>query len=98
VPFPYENVVLKVVGEALGFIGEGIINNAQVFGYSIYIRKGYQLTAPNLAHELVHVLQIERASLELVITQHFADLVKYGYESSPLEVEAFKAEEKYQYR
>lgn len=98
VPFPYENVVLKVVGEALGFIGEGIINNAQVFGYSIYIRKGYQLTAPNLAHELVHVLQIERASLELVITQHFADLVKYGYENSPLEVEAFKAEEKYQYR
>lgn len=98
VPFPYENVVLKVVGEALGFIGEGIVNNAQVFGYSIYIRKGYQLTTPNLAHELIHVLQIERSSLEQVITQHFADLVEYGYENSPLEVEAFKAEEKYQYR
>jgi len=98
VPFPYENLVLKVVGEALGFIGEGIINNAQVFGYSIYIRNGYQLTTPNLAHELVHVLQIERSSLKQVITQHFADLVQYGYENSPLEVEAFKAEEKYQYR
>jgi hypothetical protein len=96
VPFPYENLMLKVVGEALGFIGDGIINNAQVFGYSIYIRKGYQLTTPNLAHELVHVLQIERSSLEQVITQHFADLVKYGYDDSPLEVEAFKAEEKYQ--
>lgn len=96
VPFPHENLVLKVVGEALGFIGEGIINNAQVFGYSIYIRKGYQLTPPNLAHELVHVLQIERSSLEAVITQHFADLVTHGYENSPLEVEAFKAEEKYQ--
>lgn len=96
VPFPYENVVLKVVGEALGFIGEGIINNAQVFGYSIYIRKGYQLTTPNLAHELVHVLQIERSSLAKVVTQHFADLVKYGYENSPLEVEALRAEEKYQ--
>ena len=98
VPFPYENVVLKVVGEALGFIGEGIINNAQVFGYSIYIRKGYQLTTPNLAHELVHVLQIERSSLAQVVTQHFADLVKYGYENSPLEVEAFKAEKNYQHR
>ena len=38
--FLMKNLVLKVVGEALGFIGDGIINNAQVFGYSIYIRKG----------------------------------------------------------
>jgi hypothetical protein len=98
VPFPYENLMLKVVGEALGFIGEGIINNAQVFGYSIYVRKGYELTTPNLAHELVHVLQIERTSIEQVITQHFSDLVTYGYDDSPLEVEAFKAEEKYQNR
>lgn len=98
VPFPYENVVLRVVGEALGFIGEGIVNNAQVFGYSIYVRKGYLLTTPSLAHELVHVLQIERSSLEQVITQHFADLIKYGYENSPLEVEAFQANEKYRYR
>lgn len=95
VPFPRENAVLNAVGEALGFIGEGIINNAQVFGYTIYVRKGYPLTTPNLAHELVHVLQIERSSLEQVISQHFADLVAYGYDDSPLEVEAFKANERY---
>jgi hypothetical protein len=98
VPFPRENPVLNAVGEALGFIGEGIINNAQVFGYSIYVRKGYSLTTPNLAHELVHVLQIERSNLEQVITQHFADLVTYGYDDSPLEVEAFKANERYRDR
>lgn len=98
VPFPNENIVLKTVGEALGFIGDGIINNAQVFGYSIYIRKGYQLTTPSIAHELVHVLQIERSGLEQVITQHFVDLAKYGYENSPLEVEAFKANEKFRDR
>jgi len=95
VPFPYENLILKTVGEALGFIGEGIINNAQVFGYSIYVRKGYEMTTPRLAHELVHVLQIERANLEQVITQHFSDLANYGYENSPLEAEAFQANEKY---
>lgn len=95
VPFPYENLLLKTVGEAVGFIGEGIINNAQVFGYAIYVRKGYQLTTPKLAHELVHVLQIERTSLQQVITQHFSDLVTYGYDNSPLEVEAFQANEKY---
>jgi len=95
VPFPYENLALKTLGEALGFIGEGIVNNAQVFGYSIYVRKGYDLNRPKLAHELVHVLQIERSSLDKVITQHFSDLAAYGYEKSPLEVEAFEANKSY---
>ena len=95
VPFPHENFALKVLGEALGFIGEGIVNNAQVFGYSIYIRTGYELNRPRLAHELVHVLQIERSDLETIISQHFSDLAKYGYENAPLEVEAFKANQKY---
>ncbi|KXX71151.1 hypothetical protein [Flammeovirga sp. SJP92] len=95
VPFPRENFALKTLGEALGFIGEGIINNAQAFGYSIYIRNGYELTRPKLAHELVHVLQVERSSLEIIITQYFSDLEKYGYDNAPLEVEAYKANKKY---
>ncbi|MEP1382383.1 MAG: hypothetical protein ABJK64_01175 [Paraglaciecola sp.] len=95
VPFPYDNFALKTLGEALGFIGEGIINNAQVFGYSIYVRNGYELNRPKLAHELVHVLQIERASLDHIITQHFSDLAEYGYDNAPLEVEAFKANKEY---
>ena len=95
VPFPYDNLLLKTVGEAVGFIGEGIVNNAQVFGYSIYVREDYPLTTPRLAHELVHVLQIERSSLQQVITQHFSDLATYGYDNAPLEVEAYQANEKY---
>lgn len=95
VPYPYENFALKILGEALGFVGEGIINNAQVFGYSIYVRNGYELNRPKLAHELVHVLQIERASLDQVITQHFSDIAEYGYSKAPLEVEAFKANKEY---
>ena len=77
VPYPYENYVLKVFGEAVGLVGEGIINNAQVFGYSIYTRKDFELNRPKLAHELVHVLQIERASLDSVVTQHFFDMAEY---------------------
>ncbi|MBU2978793.1 hypothetical protein [Alteromonas sp. C1M14] len=95
VPFPYENFALKTLGEALGFIGEGIINNAQVFGYSIYVRNGYELNRPKLAHELVHVLQIERTSLDYIIIKHFSDLAEYGYDKAPLEVEAFKANKEY---
>jgi len=95
VPFPRENWLLKQVGEAFGFIGDGVVNNAQVFGYSIYVRQGYALTTANLAHELVHVRQIEQSSLDRIITQHFSDLVQYGYENSPLEVEAFAVEATY---
>ncbi|HAW93211.1 MULTISPECIES: hypothetical protein [unclassified Arsukibacterium] len=95
IPFPYENFALKTLGEALGFIGEGITNNAQVFGYSIYVRNGYELNRPKLAHELVHVLQIERTSLDHIITKHFSDLAEYGYDKAPLEVEAFKANKDY---
>ncbi|GEA11111.1 hypothetical protein [Alteromonas sp. KUL49] len=95
VPFPYENTVLKIFGEAVGLIGEGIVNNAQVFGYSIYVRNGFELDKPKLAHELVHVLQIERSTLDQVVTQHFFDMAEYGYDNAPLEVEAFGANKKY---
>ena len=95
VPFPYENFALKFFGEAVGIVGEGIINNAQAFGYSIYARKGFELNRPKLAHELVHVLQIERASLDKVVTQHFSDMAEYGYDKAPLEVEAYEANKKF---
>ena len=95
VPYPYENLALKAMGESLGFIGENIINNAQTFGYSIYVRKGFELNRPLMAHELVHVLQIERASFGEHAVQHVTDLSKYGYKNAPLEVEAYKANKKY---
>ncbi|KZN30522.1 hypothetical protein N480_06075 [Pseudoalteromonas luteoviolacea S2607] len=95
VPFPYENFALKTLGEALGFIGEGIVNNAQVFGYTIYVRNGFDLNKPKFAHELVHVLQMERMGMHNVVTQHFSNLAEYGYNSAPLEVEAFEANKKY---
>jgi len=48
-----------------------------------------------MAHELVHVLQIERASFSEIVVQHISDLSKYSYENTPLEAEAFKANKKY---
>ncbi|WP_233520593.1 hypothetical protein [Flocculibacter collagenilyticus] len=95
VPYPHKNVALKFIGEAVGLVGEGIINNAQVCGYSIYSRKDFVLNRPKLAHELVHVLQIERSGLDNVVTQHFSDMAKYGYDKAPSEVEASEANKKY---
>ncbi len=56
-----------------------------------YPYENFALNRPKLAHELVHVLQIERASLDEVVTQHFFDMAEYGYDKAPLEVEASAA-------
>lgn len=95
VPFPKDNFALKVLGESVGFIGENIIVEAQAFGYSIYVRNDYELDKPGLAHEIVHVLQIERSNFEDITLQHLSDMAQYGYSKAPLEVEAFKANIKY---
>jgi len=96
VPFPYENEQLKQMGLSFGFIGKGIVNQAQVFGYSVYVRKDLNFTFSMLAHELVHVMQVERAgSFANLVPQYFTDLAKYGYSKAPLEVEAYKANTKY---
>lgn len=95
VPFPYDNFALTILGESVGAIGDDIINQAQAFGYSIYVRNDYDLDRPRLAHEIVHVLQIERSNFRDVTLQHLADLAEYGYDDAPLEVEAFEANKKY---
>lgn len=43
----------------------------------------------------MHVLQIERSSLDKVVTQHFYDMAEYGYDEAPLEVEAAAANKRY---
>lgn len=84
------------MGLSLGFIGEGIVNEAHVFGYSIYVRNDLDFTLGKLAHELVHVITIGRTvSFSLYVLQYLTDLAQYGYPKAPLELEAFKANEKY---
>lgn len=95
VPFPMENPALKYLGETLGFIGDGVVNNAQAFGHSIYVRQGFALNRPKLAHELVHVRQIEDTSFQAMTVQHMLDLALHGYENSRIENEAFQANRKY---
>lgn len=96
VPFPIEVPEIKAMGEAIGFVGDGIVNNAQAFGYAIYIRNGYKLDTPKLAHELVHVQQIERsASFADFALIFLRDLAAHGHNQAPLEVEAYEANKKY---
>ena len=96
VPFPTENPEIRLAGEKFGFIGPGIINNAQAFGYTIWVRKGFTLDRPRLAHELVHVMQIERStSFAAYAVQYLSELMRYGHEKAPLQIEAYEANRKY---
>lgn len=92
IPFPSEDPQMRKIGEELGFVGPGITNNAQAFGYTIWVRNGFDLTWPLLAHELVHVQQIERnASFGAFVEKYMKQLIAHGHENMPLEVEAYEA-------
>ncbi|WP_230292828.1 hypothetical protein [Croceicoccus sp. Ery5] len=96
VPFPNEDEEMRKIGENLGFIGPGITNNAQAFGYTIWVRNGFTLDRPSLAHELVHVAQIERAdSFGDYVEEYMKQLLEYGHADMPLEVEAYEANREY---
>ena len=96
VPFPTEDESLRQIGEGLGFIGAEVINNAQAFGYTIWVRKGFMLDRPSLAHELVHVAQIERSeSFGAYARQYMLELSEHGHAAMPLELEAYEANRKF---
>ncbi|WP_144400857.1 hypothetical protein [Novosphingobium sp. MBES04] len=96
VPFPTQDEAMLKMGESLGFIGPGITNNAQAFGYTIWVRDGFTLDRPSLAHELVHVAQIERsASFDTYVQRYMRELREYGHARMPLEVEAYEANRTY---
>ena len=96
VPFPVEDPEMRAVGESMGFIGPGVINNAQAFGYTIWIRNGFTMDRPALAHELVHVMQIERsASFGAYAREYVPQLLEHGHSNMPLEVEAYEANRKF---
>jgi len=96
IPFPTHDADMRQVGESLGFIGSGVTNNAQAFGYTVWVRKGFVLDRPRLAHELVHVAQIERsASFGAYASAYIDQLRKFGHANMPLEREAYEANRKY---
>ncbi|WP_433933295.1 hypothetical protein [Brevundimonas diminuta] len=96
IPFPMHDAQMREAGERMGFTGPGVINNAQAFGYTIWVRKDFVLDRPRLAHELVHVEQIERsASFESYARNYMLELLSFGHEKMPLELEAYRANEKF---
>ena len=78
---------LQSAGRTLGLFGPNIVG--LTLGYGIYIIAGHR--SPRLvAHECRHVQQFEArdGSMHKFLEEYLWQVVAYGYESAPLEIDA----------
>ena len=65
------------------------------FQYGIYLRKDYLSDRRLLVHEMTHSMQYERlGGIEGFLKQYVEEIISFGYQESPLEIEARKIEAK----
>jgi len=58
-------------------------------GYAVMVRRGYEDNVRLLSHEFRHVAQYEASGgIRPFLGIHLADLVAFGYDNSPFEVDA----------
>ena len=58
-------------------------------GYAVFLRRGYEKDLRVMSHEFRHVAQYEACGgIRAFLMVHLADLVAFGYEDSPFEVDA----------
>lgn len=60
------------------------------FGYGIWLKSGVMADEELIAHELIHVRQAEQLGLNQQIRQYLMQLYIYGYNSAPMELEAYR--------
>ncbi len=96
IPFPWHDPELRETGQRLGLVGDGIRGNAQVFGYAVLSVPDYARSVEKMAHEFVHVMQVEReGSFEAFVRRYLTEVREFGYHRAPLEIEAYAANERF---
>ena len=84
-PYP-EHPLLRAAALEVGMLGPSMAG--LTLGHAIFIRDGH-LSVRLLSHELRHVAQYEAAgSIEAFLPVYLAQIVDYGYEAAPYEVDA----------
>ena len=63
-------------------------------GTVIFLKPKYQTSRSILAHEMVHIAQIERLSLQGFISRYLTEVEMVG-DSAPLEAEGYRKMRKY---
>lgn len=90
VPTPSPGSSLYARGVELGLWGPGVQGNAQVFGHGIAVTPRVLADRGMMAHELMHVRQIERfGGVAPFVREYLQQIATFGYAAAPLEREAF---------
>lgn len=96
IPFPHEDDFLREIGLRLGLIGPGIVGNAQIFGEMVLSRAEFAHSIPKMAHELMHVRQVQEAGgFEPFLRKYLREVLTSGYSQAPYEIEAYAINESY---
>lgn len=92
IPEP-EDSILNEASKSIGFIlGDTL---GITYRYGIYIRHDFWENERLIMHELTHTLQYERlGGITEFLNQYIKECIYYGYEKSPLEIEAKTMETK----
>jgi hypothetical protein len=92
IPGP-EHPALRAACEALGFLGASTAG--LTLGSGIFIREDLASQRALLAHELRHVAQYEEyPSIAGYLARYVPELLEFGYEHAPFEVDARRMEVK----
>jgi Domain of unknown function (DUF4157) len=84
-PFP-DHPMLRAAALETGLLGPNMAG--LTLGHTIFIRDG-QYSFRLLSHELRHVAQYEAAgSIDAFLPQYLAQIVEFGYDAAPYEVDA----------
>lgn len=92
IPEP-EDSILNEASKSIGFISGDTLGIT--YRYGIYIRHDFWENERLIIHELTHTLQYERlGGIAEFLNQYIKECIYYGYEKSPLEIEAKTMETK----
>lgn len=92
IPEP-EDSILKEKNKILGFFSSNTLGIT--YRYGIYIRNDFWEDESLLIHELTHTLQYERlGGIVDFLNQYIKECIYFGYDKSPLEIEARTMETK----
>ena len=86
IPEP-EDSILKEKNKILGFFSSNTLGIT--YRYGIYIRNDFWEDESLIVHELTHTLQYERlGGIVDFLNQYIKECIYFGYDKSPLEIEA----------
>ena len=85
-PMPADET-LRQLATAYGLLGP--TTGGLALEYAVFIKRGHETLHALLRHEFRHVYQYEQAgSVEAFLRQYVSQILRFGYDNAPLELDA----------